>query len=296
MGGRKVGLDDMKMAVLITCHNRVATTIKCLRHLFAVRLSDSWSFDVWLNDDGSSDGTGEWVKKEFPLVSVVQGSGHDYWCGGMRRAWDAASRHFDYDGYLWLNDDTMLNSNAFEVMFNRAEQEERVDCERPAENDCILVGAVCGKDGKATYGGEDENGFVVPDGTWRRLRQMNGNAVWVPREVFGRLGNFSEYLTHSFGDSDYSRRAVKEGVGVLLTPRFVATCDRNKNRIPWKDPNTPFLERLRNLHSPLGYSEPSVLFRYCLRHDGIGTAIKCVAGAYFRVLFPALSKRMSERS
>lgn len=274
----------MKFAVLITCFNRIEKTLECLRHLYLCRLPDGVEFDVWLNDDGCTDGTSERVVKEFPTVNIIKGSGHDYWCGGMRRVWNTAAEHFDYDGYLWLNDDTMLDENALDILLAQR-------CSGQ-----ILVGAVCGKDGKATYGGEDGNGFVVPDGTWRRLRQMNGNVVWVPRDVFRQLGNFAAYLTHSFGDSDYSRRAVENGIAVILTPCFVGVCDRNKRPPLWKDPSIPILKRIRNLHSPLGYSEPTVLFRYCLRHDGILTALKCFLGAYFRVLFPAWAWGMSNNT
>lgn len=278
----------MKFAVLMTCFNRVETTLECLRHLFATRLSDSASFDVWLNDDGSTDGTGVRVKNVFPEVKVIKGSGHDYWCGGMRRAWDSASRHFDYDGYLWLNDDTMLNTNVFEIIFDHVEETERVDWDLSAKNDCIIVGAVCGKDGKATYGGEDENGFVIPDGTWRHLRQMNGNVVWVPRSVFGILGNFPAYLTHALGDCDYSRRSVAHGIAVYLSPCFVGECEKNMRIPAWKNSKAPIVKRVKSLYSPLGGSEPLVLFRYCLRHDGLLTAMKLFVINHIRVLFPKL--------
>ena len=155
----------MKFAVLITCFNRADKTLECLRHLYSSSLPDDCAFDVWLNDDGCTDGTGTRVKTEFPAVNVIKGSGHDYWCGGMRRAWNAASEVCDYDGYLWLNDDTMLNKDAIRIILGRD------------DGMSILVGAVCNKQEKATYGGEDENGFVVPDGTWHRRRQMNGNVV-----------------------------------------------------------------------------------------------------------------------
>ena len=266
----------MKFAVLITCFNRVEKTLECLRHLYSCRLPDGVEFDVWLNDDGCTDGTSERVSKEFPAVNIIKGSGQDYWCGGMRRVWNDAATHFDYDGYLWLNDDTMLDEDALEILL--------LQC----NGGNILVGAVCGKDGKATYGGEDEKGFVVPDGTWHNLRQMNGNVVWVPRSVFRRLGNFPAYLTHSLGDCDYSRRAVEGGIDVVLSPRFIGVCDAN-TRIPaWKNPDAPLVARLKSLYSPAGGSEPGVLFRYCFKHDGLLTALKLLIGNHLRVLLPGV--------
>ena len=177
-----------------------------------------------------------------------------------------------------MNDDTMLNENALEIVLAQRGREK------------ILVGAVCGKDGKATYGGEDTKGFVIPDGTWHRLRQMNGNVVWVPRSVFRRLGNFPVFLTHSLGDCDYSRRAVEGGIDVLLSPSFIGVCEAN-TRIPvWKNPDAPLVNRFKSLYSPIGGSEPGVLFRYCLMHDGLFIAIKLLIGNHLRVLLPGVRR------
>ena len=267
----------MKFAVIMTCHNREGMTIECLRGLYECKLHRGKTFDVWLNDDGCTDGTAAKVSLLFPSVNVIMGSGHDYWCGGMRRAWGAASKYFDYDGYVWLNDDTFLNEDAFQVMFEDADRYERG----------IVVGSIVGHDGKtATYGGEDENGFIVPDGTWRRLRQMNGNAVWIPRSAFRRLGNFEPYLTHALGDCDYSRSAVRAGIPVWLTPRCIGLCDRHPTADAWKRSDVPLLKRIRSLYSPLGGCEPLVLFRYCLKHDGIIVALKLFVGNHLRVFFP----------
>ena len=267
----------MKFAVLMTCHNRSEITCECLHRLSNVIHIANLKFDVWLNDDGCVDGTSDLVAQKFPAVKIIEGSGRDYWCGGMRRVWESASKHFNYDGYLWLNDDTWLYENAFDTLFD--------DKERIENN--ILVGAICGRDCKtATYGGEDENGFVAPDGTWRRLRQMNGNVVWVPRTVFKQLGNFDKHWTHAYGDGDYSRTANEKGIGVYLSPKFVGTCDKNGRLVDWRNPSVPLLRRLRSLYSPLGYAEPANMFRYCLRHDGFFHAVKLVAKNHLIALFP----------
>ena len=265
----------MKFAVLMTCHNRVETTLECLAHLSAA--AKGHDYDVYLNDDGSTDGTGARVAAAYPEVKVVHGSGSDYWCGGMRRVWSvAASSGVDYDGYLWLNDDTFLFPDGLRMLFSAADRAH-----------AILVGAICSRDGKtATYGGEDAHGFLPPNGRWQALRQMNGNVVWVPRAVFARLGNLDRRWTHAMGDVDYSRTAVERGIPVLLSPRFIGSCERNGRPTPWRNPRVPLLARLKNLYSPLGYGEPYNMFRYCRRHDGLGKAVKIWLSLHWRALFP----------
>ena len=89
-----------EIAILMTCHDRVATTVACLRRLFAaVEQLEGWACKVFLVDDGSTDGTGDRVRVEFPDVRVIDGDGTLYWAKGMRKAWEAAvaSGHQDND-------------------------------------------------------------------------------------------------------------------------------------------------------------------------------------------------------
>ena len=101
-----------RIAVLMACHNRVETTLCCLERLFTNIVAD---LDVWLVDDGSSDGTGARVKERFPSVNVIRGTGSLYWARGMRLAWErAVESHEHYDYFLWLNDDVVLRSDGIE--------------------------------------------------------------------------------------------------------------------------------------------------------------------------------------
>ena len=105
------------IAVLMTCYNRVETTLRCLHPLFnqTIKQSDNQtiSLDVWLVDDASPDQTGVKVKAAYPEVNVIQSPGNLFWCKGMRLAWDkAVASGIKYDFYLWLNDDVMLKTDA----------------------------------------------------------------------------------------------------------------------------------------------------------------------------------------
>ena len=279
----------MRFAVLMTCHNRVATTLECLRRLFAARLPEDAAFDVWLNDDGSTDGTGEKCRAFFAVRSaagwrgeahIVQGSGNDYWCGGMRHAWSAASAHADYDGYLWLNDDTFIYEDAVEMTF-----------ENEWRDSAVLVGATESPDGsgRTTYSGRNRRGEMVqPCGQYGRVWGMNGNFVFVPKTVYARLGNFPDYFTHALGDFDYGKRAVESGVAIYLLPKHIGVCDDERGKTPWMDESVPFLKRVRNLYSPTGGPEPNVFFRYNLMHSGLVRALRCWVTQHIRVGFPSL--------
>ena len=85
----------MKIAILMTCHNRRETTLRCLESLALEKRVGvgQWKIDVFLVDDGSTDGTDEAVKATFPKVNVIRGTGNLYWAKGMELAWKTCLQH-----------------------------------------------------------------------------------------------------------------------------------------------------------------------------------------------------------
>jgi len=102
------------IAVLITCHNRLEKTKACIHSFYNSILPENYLFDIFLVDDGSTDGTSETIKKEFEQVNVIQGNGNLYWAGGMRLAWQTALQKQKFDAFLLLNDDVILHSDFFQ--------------------------------------------------------------------------------------------------------------------------------------------------------------------------------------
>lgn len=101
-----------KIAVLLTCFNRRDKTVRCLQSLANTYVSSGVSLDVdvYLTDDGCKDGTSEAVRSmNLPFgIHLLMGDGTLYWNGGMINSWSAAVKNGGYDGYLWLNDDTVV--------------------------------------------------------------------------------------------------------------------------------------------------------------------------------------------
>ena len=82
----------MNLAILITSHNRKKITLKCLGNLLTAKNINTFDFDVFLFDDGSTDGTSEAIKDQYPKVNIVNGNGDLYWNQGMRLAWKTAAK------------------------------------------------------------------------------------------------------------------------------------------------------------------------------------------------------------
>ena len=147
----------MNLAVLMTCHNRVETTLTCLRRLMP-QLAPADG--VFLVDDGSTDGTGARVRSEFPAVRVIYADGTLYWARGMHRAWQSSVESGDgYDFFLWLNDDVMLKSDAISSAIE--------DWRQTDGTSSVIVGACSEDEGEKviSYGATDARDIkIVPDG------------------------------------------------------------------------------------------------------------------------------------
>lgn len=272
----------LRIGVLIACHDRRPLTERCLVSLFSAAAwsRDRAGIDVFLVDDGSSDGTGDAVRRRFPQVRVIAGSGDLYWCGGMRKAWAVAEKG-DYDAYLWLNDDVALHEDALAGLLATLELARGVD-----GRGGIVVGStlseIAGADA-TSYGSMGPRGVEKPGDHPRRIRLFNGNIVLVSREAYRRLGNLSAAYTHGLGDIDYGIRAERNGVPVWLASGHQGRCAANKTP-RWRRPDLPVWTRLYELHRPTGC--PPWQMAWLIWSGGGWHAPWSVLKLYLRAVFP----------
>ena len=254
------------LAVVMTCHNRRNTTLACLHTLY----EQTNHCDVYLTDDGSSDGTAQAIKAKYPQVRILQGNGNLFWVGGMHLAFSEAIRN-QYDYYLWLNDDTFLEANAIsnllQIYHNLAEQ---------GYPDSIIVGST--KDpttGRATYGGavkskkwySNKFEFLKPNSVIQKCDAMYGNCVLIPKTVVAKVGNVDTAFVHTLGDLDYALRAGKLGCQIWVAPGYVGTCTKNSIRNSWVDTKLTILERLKKVLQIKAFPLKSWTI-FCSRHSG----------------------------
>jgi len=279
-----------RIAVLITCHNRKDKTLKCLEMLSSQVLPSQVELQVYLTDDGCTDGTGDAVREQFPDVNVIDGDGDLYWCGGMRLAWAEAAKS-DYNYYLWANDDTHFYPDCIKKLLAVAE-EKLAEKSKP----CIVVGSVCDlKTGEWTYGGRQRRRIgkdisgdkVFSEKTPVKCDAINGNCVLVPKEIFETIGNLSSDYTHCMGDHDYGFRAMQAGFEIWVAPGFIGTCSKNP-LAAWSSPKTPLFKRLRLLYSPKGLALKEYI-TFCKRHTGMNWIVYWLK-AHLKTIFPQLWK------
>ena len=229
----------MKISVLLTCHNRKEKTLICLRKLFEQDVRNV-EFDVFLVDDGCTDGTAEAVREEFPKIHIIQGDGSLFWNRGMCLAWEEARKNGAHDAVLWLNDDTLLYPNAVQTLVD-------LSLQYPCANIIATIKETNGD--RLSYGGYINDTIVVPDGTFKTCDKFNGNCVLIPVAVSNKIGYLDPYYRHSKGDSDYAIRSNLAGIKNIVAP-VLGICDRNSPEPIWNKGN--IVQRFKKLYSPLG--------------------------------------------
>ena len=270
------------IAVLMTCHNRKATTLASLGRLSAQSLPPLVRLDVFLTDDGSTDGTAEGVLANHPHVHVLNGDGTLYWTGGTLRSEGAALRTKP-DYLMWLNDDVQLDSSAVADLLDIAKR------------GAVAVGALREPGThSASYGGYHNSrpGIPFPQsraepmGEAQAIDTMNGNVVLFPVSVRRAVGALDPRLRHNMADMDYGLRCARAGVPLLLTPGFVGSCAGNPSKSGWGDPTTPLAERVRSVLSFRGLP-PKQWLIFTRRHCGWRWP-RYFVGPYLRTLLVGL--------
>ena len=218
-----------KIEVVFPCHNRREITLQCLRSLARI---DKENLDVHVIavDDGSTDGTGEAIRAEFPEVEIYRGDGNLWFTAGTNRGIEAALKH-NPDYVFCINDDEIFYSKFLRLMVDAAEANPR-----------SVIGAllVLWHDMKTVF-------QVAPRwnawrGGWRHYTQQTidtvpdkpfevgivvGNCVLVPAEAIRECGLMDEKNFVNFGDAEWTPRMKRKGWKLLIEPRAHVFCQPN---------------------------------------------------------------------
>ena len=149
----------LRVIAALTSFNRRELTLASLEALQKAAEFAHVEVRAVLVDDASPDGTAQAVRRRFPWVEVVGGSGALFWNRGMHEAFGRALQ-CDVDYYLWLNDDTLMTQDSLASMLQQSNA--LVQAHGRA---VIIAGATATVgDQRITYGGR------VARSRFRRLR------------------------------------------------------------------------------------------------------------------------------
>lgn len=181
-------------------------------------------------DDGSTDGTSDAVRREFPLTQIIAGDGTWHYTAGTNRGIEAALRQSP-DYIVAMNDDSIVH----DALLRRL-----VDC--AAAHPRSIVGALLlrwnephrvfqvGQTWDTWYGGwrvpQQDDAWSVPQ-TPFDVETLAGNCVLYPVQAIREVGLMDERRYYCFADLPYTVAMRRAGWRLLVDPTARVWCQPN---------------------------------------------------------------------
>jgi GT2 family glycosyltransferase len=209
----------MKLWICIPVHNRLSFTKHCLASLWRQTWQD---YQVVVCDDGSTDGTAELIRSEYPEVALIEGNGELWWTGATNCCVEYALAHAqDDDAIVTLNNDLEVEENYLEELARVAERYP-----------LSLIGSAAYdiKNRKLVDPGFRHNWITAAsrrlhpqddhlpdDNDTAEVTHLPGRGTLIPVKIFKSIGLFDfKHLPHYGADYDFSFRARRHGFRTLI--------------------------------------------------------------------------------
>lgn len=261
--------------IIIPVHNRKQHTQACLQSLCKQAYRN---FKTIVVDDGSTDGTSDMIRQEFPEVTILTGDGNLWWAEstnvGVRYAMQHSVEGED-NFVLTLNDDLVVKTDYIHTLL--AAYDECKPC---------IVGSACvdiknpnrleyaGSKINLLWSGETHLANLFARDYQRIVSQkkivdsdtLTGRGVLIPFEVFLKIGfydavRFKQYMA----DIEFSVRARKAGYKLVVSIPSVVYSHVDATGLQIK-PDMSFGKFWRGLSSIKSPINLSARYYFAMRH------------------------------
>lgn len=220
----------MKVAIIIPVFNNLDFTKKCLQSLNSLQFiinDKEIVYEAVVIDDGSTDGTEQWVKHNFPTVHLVKGDGNLWWSGSATKGTEYALNDIGCDFILLWNNDIIPAPNYFEEVAKlvanypqRTVLGSKISDTSTPPKVWSMGGVYNTKNGKKFMYGLDLRVPDMPNG-YLSVDWLTGMGTVIPKEVFTEIGywNYKDFPQYH-GDSDFTFRAKRAGYELKVYPQL----------------------------------------------------------------------------
>jgi len=197
-------------------------------------------------DDGSTDGTADAIREEFPSVHLLEGDGSLWWGGCIKMGMEYALNRGG-EVLIWLNDDVHPDPGAVELITRRVGADPETllgGMIRPSE-DIEYHSTVNGRKQPYTTRWEKTRFGLIPQPYEPTLEiqpsdALSGRFTAIHRQVVDEIGLPDvETFPQNYCDHDYTYRAKEAGFDLgVYTPATARDTDAS-----------PYRSRISSVHS-----------------------------------------------
>lgn len=224
----------MKLSIVIICWNDLGVIRECLRSIH--ERTHSTEFEVIVSDNGSTDGSIEFIRRTYPDVLVLENGSNL----GFAKGNNVGIRVSKGEYVLILNPDTIIHEGALDALVAFADRHEEA-----GGFGCRILNS----DGSYQVSGRlfptvrrywvfalylrhlsrlsslfDYEEYRGWKGESERLIDwQTGCCVMFRRDLLKRLGGFDEQFFYHFEEVDLCRRVWDAGFPIIFTPEAVIT-------------------------------------------------------------------------
>ncbi|MDB5023991.1 MAG: glycosyltransferase family 2 protein [Mucilaginibacter sp.] len=228
------------ISIIIPIYNRLEITKKGLISIdnslsyYKANGNNKYQFKIIIVDDGSTDGTSEWINVHYPDIIILHGDGNLWWTGAMNRGAKFSVEKLNCDYVLLWNDDTICNENYFFelvkiLISNLYENSILVSKTFWLNEDNILFNFGCvfnkftGSKKGIGYNEKDSDKYnAVMKVDW-----AGGMGTLIPVSILTKLNFFdAKKFPQYFGDFDFFLRAKENGYNSYAIPTLKIYNDR----------------------------------------------------------------------
>ncbi|MCX7982644.1 MAG: glycosyltransferase family 2 protein [Syntrophales bacterium] len=215
------------VSVIIVNYNTKELLAACLKTL--PEGVEGLSRQVIVVDNGSTDGSGEMIKTQFPEVILIENKANL----GFSRANNLGAQNASGDALLFLNSDTLIKKNAISILYRTLMESEFTG---------IVGPKILNVQGQPTrsymrfltlpmlFAGSDKLSqfinveryrlhYTQYDFTHRRaVPWLSGACLLVKRPVFVEVGGFDEAYFFYCEDMDLCLQVSKKGYQIIYEP------------------------------------------------------------------------------
>lgn len=219
----------LNIAIVFPVFNGLGYTKDCLESLYNTHKISTINANIFtvIVDDASTDGSYEWIHKNYPQVNLLKGDGNLWWSGGINMAVRYAIDKLNADYILWWNNDIIAEKTYFENLIqilNNNDIKTIIGSKIYLYQNKKIIWSMGGMFNPYT-GEKSMIGTEQYDGdNFRQIVEcdwLTGMGTITHKSVYNKIGmldekNFPQY----YGDSDFIYRAKLNGYTIIVNPKL----------------------------------------------------------------------------